>query len=162
MERMSTMVFTLCFIQKDDQVLLGRKQRGFGAGYWNGFGGKVEATDASLEAAAQREVKEECDVGVTLQPADKVGILTFRFTNNSELREVHVYRTSDFSGTINETGEMQKLCWFKTAELPYAEMWEADQRWLPLLLAGKTFNGDILFDEANHLLEYSVIEEGAI
>ena len=32
----------LCFLLKDGKVLLGMKKRGFGAGKWNGFGGKLK------------------------------------------------------------------------------------------------------------------------
>ncbi|MEK7607017.1 MAG: DNA mismatch repair protein MutT, partial [Patescibacteria group bacterium] len=36
-------LLTLCFIHQSPRILLGMKKRGFGAGRWNGFGGKVEA-----------------------------------------------------------------------------------------------------------------------
>ncbi|MEK7504190.1 MAG: hypothetical protein AAB550_01680 [Patescibacteria group bacterium] len=32
---------TLCFLVKDNQILLAMKKRGFGVGKWNGVGGKV-------------------------------------------------------------------------------------------------------------------------
>lgn len=35
-------VLTLLLIQQANKILLGMKKRGFGAGRWNGFGGKVE------------------------------------------------------------------------------------------------------------------------
>lgn len=38
------------------RLLLGRKLRGFGEGYLNGFGGKVEPGE-TIEAAAAREVR---------------------------------------------------------------------------------------------------------
>ena len=40
------------------------KKRGFGAGKWNGFGGKVEPGETIVEAAV-REVKEECGYDVS-------------------------------------------------------------------------------------------------
>lgn len=40
------------------RILLGLKKRGFGAGKWNGFGGKVEKGE-TIEAAALRELEEE-------------------------------------------------------------------------------------------------------
>ena len=35
-------LLTLVIVRDADRVLLGRKKRGFGEGYLNGFGGKVE------------------------------------------------------------------------------------------------------------------------
>lgn len=35
----------LVIIKKDDKVLLGMKKCGFGVGYFNGFGGKVEFSE---------------------------------------------------------------------------------------------------------------------
>lgn len=48
-------LYTLAFIRRGDQVLLGLKKRGFGEGKWNGFGGKLNANETLMEAA-QRSV----------------------------------------------------------------------------------------------------------
>lgn len=45
--------FTLVIIEEGNHILLGFKKRGFGAGKWNGFGGKVEDNE-SVDAAALR------------------------------------------------------------------------------------------------------------
>lgn len=45
--------YTLVLLVQPPRVLLGLKKRGFGAGLWNGFGGKVQAGE-SVEAAARR------------------------------------------------------------------------------------------------------------
>lgn len=39
-------ILTLCIIHEHPRVLLGYKKKGFGAGLWNGFGGKVEAGES--------------------------------------------------------------------------------------------------------------------
>ena len=44
-------VYTLVFLNQNEQVLLGLKKRGFGEGRWNGFGGKVEEGETIFEAA---------------------------------------------------------------------------------------------------------------
>ncbi|HPQ82811.1 MAG TPA: NUDIX domain-containing protein, partial [Candidatus Saccharimonas sp.] len=49
---------TLVFLQKDGQILLGKKQRGHGKGKWNGAGGKCKPHEWP-EAAARREAREE-------------------------------------------------------------------------------------------------------
>jgi 8-oxo-dGTP pyrophosphatase MutT (NUDIX family) len=50
--------YTLVFCRRLGQngsreILLGMKKRGFGAGKWNGFGGKLEENESN-EAAAKR------------------------------------------------------------------------------------------------------------
>ncbi len=45
----------------DGSVLLGMKKRGFGAGKWNGFGGKVEKGESNTQAAI-RELEEESGI----------------------------------------------------------------------------------------------------
>lgn len=45
--------YTLALIQNDRRVLLGLKKRGFGTGFWNGFGGKIESGESIDEAAAR-------------------------------------------------------------------------------------------------------------
>ena len=60
-------VLTLVLLREGTKVLLGMKKRGFGVGKWNGFGGKVEAGETVVEAAA-REVNEEC--GLTVETCD--------------------------------------------------------------------------------------------
>ena len=44
-------VLTLLMVVRDGRVLLGHKKRGFGAGFYNGFGGKVEPGESVDEAA---------------------------------------------------------------------------------------------------------------
>ncbi len=54
----------LVIINDGDRVLLGEKKRGFGAGYFNGFGGKVEPGE-TIREAAQREVSKASILGRT-------------------------------------------------------------------------------------------------
>ena len=46
-------LYTLAFVLDSRRILLGMKKRGFGAGRWNGFGGKVDPGE-SIEGAAKR------------------------------------------------------------------------------------------------------------
>lgn len=45
--------YTLAFITKDGQILLGLKKRGFGEGKWNGFGGKTNSGETIANAAVR-------------------------------------------------------------------------------------------------------------
>lgn len=50
---LTTKLFTLVLVVQPQRVLLGMKKRGFGAGFWNGFGGKVQLGE-TIEQAARR------------------------------------------------------------------------------------------------------------
>ncbi|XP_076169489.1 uncharacterized protein LOC143147783 isoform X2 [Ptiloglossa arizonensis] len=93
-------VFSLVFIRKTTEILLGLKKRGFGIGKWNGFGGKVEAGETILQGAI-REVKEEC--GLSAKDLTRIGLLEFEFEGSEVLFEVHVFETYNFSGEIIES-----------------------------------------------------------
>lgn len=143
-------LLTLCIPVRKGQVLLGMKKRGFGAGKWNGFGGKLEPGE-TIEVAAKREVLEEC--GVTIQGMEEVGIHEFVFQEKpDEILEVHVFRVTRYAGDPVETEEMRPQ-WFGEKELPFDAMWEDDQYWLPLFLSGKKFRGKFLFDKDGKVKE---------
>uniref|UniRef100_K3WW38 Nudix hydrolase domain-containing protein n=1 Tax=Globisporangium ultimum (strain ATCC 200006 / CBS 805.95 / DAOM BR144) TaxID=431595 RepID=K3WW38_GLOUD len=126
------------------EVLLGEKKRGFGKGKWNGFGGKVDASDASIVAAAAREIQEEANVTVHERDLEHRGVLLFTFEGGKEVLEVHVYLTTKFTGEPSESDEM-KPQWYDVASIPFSRMWADDHIWLPHVLAGKCVNGHFHF-----------------
>lgn len=145
---MPNKVVTLCLIHTDTHVLLGKKKRGFGMGRWNGFGGKVEPGE-TIEAAARREVLEEC--GVTVPAVEQVGLIHFEFEGNPELLEVHIFRATAYEGEPVETDEMAPA-WFHRDEIPFAEMWPDGPEWMPLFFADKKFQGPFLFGAGDRIL----------
>ncbi|KUF87475.1 hypothetical protein AM588_10001489 [Phytophthora nicotianae] len=148
-------LLTLAFIVRDDmgsqQVLLGMKKRGFGMGKWNGFGGKVEVSDASIAAAAAREIEEEANVSVKaehLQRVVKGGDGGARIPDAAVL------------GEASESDEM-KPQWYDITDIPFKSMWADDHFWLPHVLSGKSVQGHFHFaaDEdtlLDHNLEVKV------
>lgn len=146
-------MLTLCLIVKERKILLGMKKRGFGAGRWNGFGGKVEGGE-TVEAAAKRETQEEC--ALSIETMEKVGIHEFEFHDRrGDILEVHVFRVDSFSGEPRETEEMQPR-WFTLDAIPYDEMWPDDIYWFPLFLEGKKFRTWFLFGKDDLVLEKSI------
>ena len=136
-------LLTLCIIQQNNKILLGMKKRGFGAGRWNGFGGKVEQGE-SLEDAARRELREE--VGLEAIDLTEKGVVDFEFENDPKILEVHIFLITKFKGNPQETEEM-KPQWFDIVSIPFEQMWSDDIHWMPILLSGKKFKGKFLFDK---------------
>lgn len=142
---------TLCMVCNDDKVLLGMKKRGFGAGRWNGFGGKLLEGE-TIEQAAIREIKEE--VGIEPNHMPKIGILTFSFETEPDTElEVHVYKIRDYVGEPEESEEMRPE-WFTHDNIPFHQMWSDDELWFPYMLADKKFKGKFHFDQPS-TAEYS-------
>jgi mutator protein MutT len=129
---------TLVFLRRDREILLAMKKVRFGAGKWNGTGGKVEPGE-TYEQAAVRECEEE--IGVTPKALQKVGELHFRDLPDVE-HYCHVYTTTEWDGEPGESEEMRPR-WFNENQIPYDQMWPDDQFWMPLMLAGKYFKGKV-------------------
>lgn len=145
---------TLTIIHQNSKVLLGMKKRGFGAGRWNGFGGKVSQTE-TVEEAARRELREEA--GIEANNIEKVGIIDFEISGNSEILEVHIFKSNNFSGEPSESEEM-KPQWWHINKIPFKEMWPDDIYWMPLFLSGRKFRGKFLFGESDVILKYELAE----
>lgn len=137
---------TLGFLTKGDELLLAMKKRGFGAGNWNGYGGKLEEGEMPLDALV-REVYEESGITIGVAQVSDEGRMRFHFSDKPEWdQEVIVYRISEWEGEPIETEEM-KPQWFKFSEIPWSEMWAGDEEWIPYFLRGEKFTGEIHFAE---------------
>ncbi len=156
---MEKKILTLCLLCDKDRVLLGMKKRGFGAGRWNGFGGKVEKKE-SIEDAARREMQEES--GVVITTLQKRGVLEFSFeAAPKEILEVHIFHASDFTGKPKETEEMVPM-WFTIDTIPFTKMWPDDSHWMPLFFAGKKFRGNFHFGKSDAILQSSLCEVASL
>ena len=146
---------TLAFIIENNRILLALKKRGFGAGRYNGFGGKLLENE-TFEDALKREMLEES--GIQVLRAEKVGIHSFMSTERpDEELEVHVFHVTSYSGEPIETEEM-KPEWFALDTIPFETMWPDDQYWFPLFLADKKFRTKFLFGENDTVLEKDIQE----
>lgn len=138
---------------KVTRVCLGKKKIGFGAGKWNGAGGKVEEGE-SIEAAAIRETEEE--FGVKVDAIKKVGVLEFYFPDQSEWNQtVHTFTAEQWSGELRESEEMAPI-WFDAEDIPFEEMWSDDSFWLPRVLEGEKVHAVFSFGKNNEVLEHSI------
>ena len=150
-------ILTLMFIHKNDQILLGLKKRGFGAGKWNGAGGKVEK-DETIVQGAQRELKEE--FGVSVSNPEQVGILFFEFDEQYEKRllECHVFKSKEYYGGEPEETEEMKPVWFNVNQLPFDKMWLDDQYWFKYMLANTKFAAHFVFSNFETVVKHEIKE----
>lgn len=136
----------ICYIFKDDKVLLINKKTGLGAGKVNAPGGRIEPAEMAIEAAV-REVQEE--TGLTPLNLKEVGQLSFIFKDGYSLKGI-VYFADDCTGDMGETEEADPF-WQSVDEIPYDKMWVDDKLWLPLAMSGKYIRGRFIFDGDNML-----------
>ena len=141
---------TLAIIEDGDRVLLAMKKRGFGVGWWNGYGGKVHE-DESIDEAMVRELQEES--GVRASSYRERAKIEFIFLGTEKVVEMHVFEVTKYDGLPIETDEMSPK-WFLKSDIPYEEMWPADRNWMPLFFEGRNFTGRVVFDgETKALIE---------
>ena len=136
---------TLMFIVQNGQVLLIEKLRGIGQGKINGPGGKIDPGETP-EQCVVRECQEELHI-TPLEPV-KMGELWFAMSDMPDIH-CHVFMATDFEGVPTSTDEAIPL-WTDIENIPYDQMWEDDQHWLPQMLAGQKFLGKFIF-EGEHI-----------
>eukprot|EP00405_Crypthecodinium_cohnii_P000329 CAMPEP_0194752836 /NCGR_PEP_ID=MMETSP0323_2-20130528/6726_1 /TAXON_ID=2866 ORGANISM="Crypthecodinium cohnii, Strain Seligo" /NCGR_SAMPLE_ID=MMETSP0323_2 /ASSEMBLY_ACC=CAM_ASM_000346 /LENGTH=351 /DNA_ID=CAMNT_0039670169 /DNA_START=1 /DNA_END=1056 /DNA_ORIENTATION=+ len=168
--KLYTLVFVRCRSSK--RVLLGLKKRGFGAGKWDGFGGKVEPGETVVIGAA-RELEEESGLRVKPEHLHYVGLLEFEYLSLPKLLQVHSYEVSveeafGSEALLPEATESEEMRpeWFSEANIPFDDMWQDSRWWVPPYLQGKhlPFLGRFRFrhhegEESKVLLGFSLSSE---
>ena len=134
------------------------KKRGFGEGKWNGVGGKVDEGE-TIEEAAVREMKEEIGVDAEVNELRSVGNIKFLFNEYPDWNQhVHIFFVENWEGEPRESEEMRPA-WYDKNEIPYEQMWVDDPHWLPLVLTGKTIEGEFYFKEKGGEIDKFSIKE---
>ncbi len=151
-------ITTICFLIKDDKVCLGMKKRGFGAGKWNGFGGKVGDKevnkDETIEESVIREAGEEFNI--IPKQLNKVAQIFFKFPSQPEWgQHCHIFLIPKWKGEPTESEEMQPG-WFSFDKLPFDRMWPYDKLWIPRILAGEKLVANFEFDKDNKITKQEI------
>ena len=151
---------TLCFLVKhnpSDNVLLGLKKTGFGAGKYVGIGGKLESGETAVSTAV-RELNEEIHILAAPNDLQKTGHLTFLFPHKPDWsQQVHVYCLEKWVGMPQESAEMRPQ-WFKTTRIPFDQMWQDGQHWLPLVINRQYVQATFTFAADNETVVTSKIK----
>lgn len=143
----------LVLLLKDNQISLGMKKRGFGAGRWNGYGGKPQIKE-TIKQSATRETLEEC--GVKIIQLEQKALLKFYFSDKPEWnQQAIVFISTQWMGEPVESEEM-KPKWFEISQIPYTDMWPDDTFWLPKVLNGEFVKAKFTLDSSQKLLKAKV------
>lgn len=138
---------TLCYILKDDQVLMlyrNKKEKDVHEGKWNGLGGKVEVGETPLQCVI-REVYEES--GLRLESPTLIGACYYPNFNGLE-EMMYVYIAKQFKGELSDCDEGE-LHWRLKDEIMTLNIWESDRLFLPYVLNEQYFVGLFQYDELN-------------
>jgi len=153
--------YTLIMVTESqkERILLGLKNRGFGTGFYNSFGGKIDPSDTSVAFGAMRELKEEANITVPLHIMEEchVGFFDFTFEDTPSQMIVHLFRVdiSCLDGKLNddnvhdanvilvepnvirppEDGEITPKWFDSWYEIPLFQMFADDSIWIPKVLS---------------------------
>lgn len=129
---------------KNHKFLMIKHQRGINEGCVNFPGGKKEPNE-TMEECVVRETLEE--TGLKIENPVKVGYIEFPTKDFY----VHVYKSTQFSGSIHEKEDEVNLFWVDEDKIPYDKMREADRNFLPEIISGKYVKRRFIYDENFHV-----------
>ena len=123
----------------NQRILLGMKNRGFGKGMYNSFGGKFLNAEESVEACACRELEEETNIKIQSDEMtrSKVGIQRYTFENDPMEMIMHVFYIDLKGRSYNVIGcdEITPQWYDDINLLPLDNMFADDSLWLTALLS---------------------------
>lgn len=133
---------------EQQEVLLGRKLTGFGAGNMVAPGGKIEPGEQAA-AAAVRELEEETGLQVTEDDPVHRATILFRFpARPASDMDCQVFLASSYRGEPVASEELEPR-WYPVGELPVEYMWQDAEHWLPLIIGGETFTATVIMAQDN-------------
>lgn len=145
---------TLLFLRQEDTVLLAMKKRGFGAGLYNGAGGKLQPGE-TIEESLLRQGREE----ISVTPTAFYKVAEHDFVQDCDSAPwhlyVHAFIADDWLGKPAESDEMAPE-WFRLNDIPYARMRQDDPHWLPRVLNGEKLRTIFTFDSNNQLIGHNI------
>lgn len=165
----STQSITPVYITDATHLLLACKQLINNQYIVNGYGGKC-MNNESIQQCIVRECNEECGLHVTIDQLQSAGIIHQKFintTNNNDstdtiiaphTREIHIYTTNQYNGTLIDTIEMKSHKWYSINELStlYEHMWPSDSLWLHHVLYNKYVTGTITLNNFK-LIDHNIV-----
>ena len=140
---------TVCYLKKDDKVLMIKFDNKWGQVYAPP-GGKFEECESPIECIT-REFYEE--TGLNLINPRLQGI---SFWHDSVDGIIFVYTATDFKGDLKVTSDEGKLEWIKFEDLSKINQFDQNKIFTPYLFKPKVFESKCILDSKCKVLEYTI------
>ncbi|CAH2717101.1 8-oxo-dGTP diphosphatase [Neobacillus rhizosphaerae] len=136
-------IFTMCFVENNDQLLLQKRVKKPFKGLWNAPGGKVEAYESPIEAC-KREIQEE--TGLEIDNVSFRGIITVTNEYQKSSDVLMLFHAKEFSGNLSESDEGE-IAWVETEKIySYDNTPESFTCLLPYILeTSSTLTGKMIY-----------------
>ena len=150
-ERISHLNSTVCYLRKDNSVLMIKFAKKWGQVYAPP-GGKFESGESPLECII-REFFEE--TGLKLVNPKLQGI---SYWKDSAEGIIFIYTADEFEGELITNSSEGNLEWIKLDELLSIKQFEQNEKFTPFLFKNKLFEGKFLLDNDCRVVKYEIKE----
>lgn len=148
-ERISHLNSTVCYLEKNNKVLMIKFIKKWGQVYAPP-GGKFETGETPLDCII-REFYEE--TGLTLINPRLQGI---SYWQDKKEGIIFIYTAKDFKGNLIENSNEGKIEWIKIEDLEQIEQFDQNKIFTPFLFKDELFEGKFILDDSHKVLEYKI------
>lgn len=148
-ERIAHLNATVCYLKKDNRVLMIKFSKKWGHVYAPP-GGKFESGESPLDCII-REFREE--TGLTLITPKLQGI---SYWHDSAEGIIFVYIADKFEGELVTASSEGNLEWINVDDLSSIKQFDQNEKFTPFLFKDELFEGKFLLDDKCKVVEYEI------
>ncbi len=148
-ERIAHLNATVCYLKKDNKVLMIKFTKKWGQVYAPP-GGKFESGETPLDCII-REFYEE--TGLTLINPRLQGI---SYWHDSAEGIIFIYTAEEYKGELTTTSSEGKLEWIKIDDLLSIKQFDQNEKFTPYLFKDELFEGKFLLNDKCEVLKYEI------
>ena len=148
-ERVAHLNATVCYLKKDNKVLMIKFSKKWGQVYAPP-GGKFETGETPLDCII-REFKEE--TGLTLINPKLQGI-SYWYDGKEGI--IFVYTAEEYDGNLIDSSSEGRLEWIDIGELSSIKQFKQNEIFSPYLFKDELFEGKFLLGENAEVLKYEI------
>jgi 8-oxo-dGTP diphosphatase len=148
-ERIAHLNSTVCYLKKDNKVLMIKFTKKWGQVYAPP-GGKFEEGESPLDCILRGYYEE---TGLTLKNPKLQGISYWKDTAEGI---IFIYVAEEFEGNLKEETEEGCINWIDLEDLFNLKQFSQNEKFTPYLFKEKIFEGKFLLDEKCNVIKYEI------